>query len=158
MKIAENAVVDIDYVLTVDGEVVDESEEGQPLSYLHGANNIIPGLENALSGKSEGDSLEVTVSPEDGYGEYDPENVQELSKDDFEDEIEEGETYYAESSDGSILPFKVTKIEGDHIVADFNPELAGKTLHFQVTVRGVRTATPEELEHGHAHGEDDEHE
>jgi len=158
MKIVENSVVDIDYVLTVDGEVVDESEEGQPLSYLHGANNIIPGLENALVGKSEGDSLEVTVSPEDGYGEYDPENVQELSKDDFEDEIEEGETYYAESSDGSILPFKVTKIEGEHIVADFNPELAGKTLHFKVTVRAVRNATPEELEHGHAHGDDDDHE
>ncbi len=155
MKIVENSVVDIDYVLTVDGEVVDESEEGQPLSYLQGANNIIPGLENALAGKSEGDSLEVTVSPEDGYGEYDPENVQELSKDDFEDEIEEGETYYAESSDGSILPFKVTKVEGDHIVADFNPELAGKTLHFKVMVRGVRPATAEELEHGHTHGDDD---
>lgn len=154
MKIAVDKVVEIDYVLTVDGVIVDQSEEGHPLPYLHGAQNIIVGLEKSLEGKQVGDSFSVTVSPEEGYGEYDADNIQQLSRADFEDDIEVGETYYAENADGSVIPFRVTSLEDDEVSVDFNSDLAGKTLHFQVTVRTIRDATPEELQHGHVHGED----
>lgn len=151
MKITQDKVVDIEYVLKVNGEVVDQSEPGEPLSYLQGHNNIIPGLERALEGKEPGDSLSVTVQPEDGYGERDEDNVQELPREDFEDDIEVGAQYFAQSEDGSVTPFTVVGLEGDLVTVDFNPPLAGETLDFQVTVKNVRDATPEELEHGHAH-------
>ncbi|WP_034386850.1 peptidylprolyl isomerase [Deinococcus sp. YIM 77859] len=151
MNITQDKVVEIDYVLKVDGEVVDRSEPGEPLVYLHGHNNIIPGLERALEGKKAGDSLHVTVQPEEGYGERDEDNVDELDRADFDDEVEVGATYYAQAEDGSVLPFTVVGIEGDRVQVDFNPPLAGQVLNFDVTVRHVRDATPEELEHGHAH-------
>lgn len=151
MKITQDKVVDIEYVLKVQGEVVDQSEPGEPLTYLQGHNNIIPGLERALEGKEPGDSLSVTVQPEDGYGERDEDNVQELPREDFEDDIEVGAQYFAQSEDGSVTPFTVVGLQGEMVTVDFNPPLAGETLDFQVTVRSVRDATPEELEHGHAH-------
>ena len=151
MNITQEKVVEIDYVLKVDGEVVDASEGGEPLTYLHGHNNIIPGLERALEGKRQGDSLHVTVQPEDGYGARDEDNVETLDREDFEDDIEVGATYYAQAEDGSVLPFTVLAVEGETVQVDFNAPLAGKVLDFDVTVRGVRDATAEELEHGHAH-------
>ncbi|WP_425146883.1 FKBP-type peptidyl-prolyl cis-trans isomerase [Deinococcus sp.] len=154
MNISQDKVVEIDYVLKVDGEVVDRSEENDPLTYLHGHNNIIPGLEKALEGHAAGDHLNVTVSPEEGYGERDDENVQMLPKADFDDDVEIGASYFAQSDDGSVNPFTVMSVEGDDVKVDFNPPLAGKTLNFDVTVKTVRDATEEELAHGHAHGED----
>ncbi|GMA16208.1 peptidylprolyl isomerase [Deinococcus metallilatus] len=151
MNITQDKVVELDYVLKVDGEVVDRSEPGDPLVYLHGHSNIIPGLERALEGKKAGDSLHVTVQPEDGYGERDEDNVETLDRSDFDDEVEVGATYYAQAEDGSVLPFTVVGVEGDQVQVDFNPPLAGQVLNFDVTVRNVRDATPEELEHGHAH-------
>lgn len=153
MKITQDKVVDLEYVLRVGGEVVDQSEPGEPLTYLHGHNNIIPGLEKALEGKSVGDSMSVTVPPEEGYGERDDENVQLLPREDFEDEVEVGGQYYAQSEDGSVTPFTIVGIEGGQVRVDFNPPLAGETLDFQVSVRGVRDASPDELEHGHPHGD-----
>ncbi|MPY67288.1 peptidylprolyl isomerase [Deinococcus sp. SDU3-2] len=151
MNITQDKVVEIDYVLKVDGEVVDASEGGEPLTYLHGHNNIIPGLERALEGKRSGDSLHVTVQPEDGYGARDEDNVETLDREDFEDDIEVGATYYAQAEDGSVLPFTVLAVDGDTVQVDFNAPLAGKVLDFDVTVKAVRDATSEELEHGHAH-------
>lgn len=151
MNITQDKVVEIDYVLKVDGEVVDASEGGEPLTYLHGHNNIIPGLERALEGKRQGDSLHVTVQPEDGYGARDEDNVETLDREDFEDDIEVGATYYAQAEDGSVLPFTVLAVEGETVQVDFNAPLAGKVLDFDVTVRAVRDASAEELEHGHAH-------
>ncbi|KEF33502.1 peptidylprolyl isomerase [Deinococcus sp. RL] len=151
MHITQDKVVEIDYVLKVDGEVVDASEPGEPLTYLHGHSNIIPGLERALEGKRPGDSLHVTVQPEDGYGERDEGNVEALNREDFEDDIEVGATYYAQAEDGSVLPFTVLSVDGETVQVDFNAPLAGKVLDFDVTVRAVRDATTEELEHGHAH-------
>ncbi|MCP2013952.1 FKBP-type peptidyl-prolyl cis-trans isomerase SlyD [Deinococcus sp. HSC-46F16] len=151
MNITQDKVVEIDYVLKVDGEVVDASEGGEPLTYLHGHNNIIPGLERALEGKRQGDSLHVTVQPEDGYGARDEDNIETLDREDFEDDIEVGATYYAQAEDGSVLPFTVLAVEGDTVQVDFNAPLAGKVLDFDVTVKAVRDATAEELEHGHAH-------
>ncbi|WP_102125235.1 FKBP-type peptidyl-prolyl cis-trans isomerase [Deinococcus planocerae] len=151
MNITQDKVVELDYVLKVDGEVVDQSEAGEPLTYLHGHSNIIPGLERALEGKKAGDSLHVTVQPEDGYGERDEDNVEDLDRADFDDEVEVGATYYAQAEDGSVLPFTVVGVEGDTVQVDFNPPLAGMVLNFDVTVKSVRDATGEELEHGHAH-------
>ena len=154
MKIAQDKVAEIEYVLTVDGKVEDQSEPGDPLVYLHGHNNIIPGLEDALEGHEAGDKLSVTVTPENGYGERDDENVQVLPRADFDDDIEVGASYFAQSDDGSVNPFTVMLVSGDDVTVDFNPPLAGQTLNFEVTVVEVRDATAEELEHGHAHGED----
>jgi FKBP-type peptidyl-prolyl cis-trans isomerase SlyD len=158
MKITSDKVVELEYVLRVGGEVVDQSEPGEPLVYLHGHNNIIPGLERALEGKSVGDSMSVTVPPEEGYGERDEENVQVLPREDFEDDVEVGASYFAQSEDGSITPLTVVEVLPEGVKVDFNPPLAGETLDFQVTVKGIRDASAEELEHGHAHdgSEDDE--
>ncbi|MFC4452939.1 peptidylprolyl isomerase [Deinococcus sonorensis] len=153
MNIAQDKVVEIEYVLQVDGEVVDQSEQGDPLVYLHGHNNIIPGLEKALEGKQEGDQLSVTVSPEEGYGERDDENVQVLPRADFDDDVEVGASYFAQSDDGSVTPFTVLEVNGDDVTVDFNPPLAGQTLNFDVKVLSVRDATEDELAHGHAHGD-----
>ncbi|MBB6098956.1 FKBP-type peptidyl-prolyl cis-trans isomerase SlyD [Deinobacterium chartae] len=155
MRITDNKVVAIDYVLTIQGEVVDQSE-GEPLVYLQGASNIIPGLERALEGKTVGDSLSVTVPPEEGYGTWDENSVEKIDRDNFDEAPEVGATYYAENADGSVLPFTVRAIEEDGVVIDFNHPLAGETLEFQVTVRSIRDARPEEIEHGHPHGESGE--
>ncbi|GAA5502736.1 trigger factor [Deinococcus xinjiangensis] len=154
MNVAKDKVVDLDYKLTVQGEVIDQSEAGEPLVYLHGHSNIIPGLERALEGKAVGDTLQVTVQPEDGYGERDEDAIEELSREDFDDDIEVGATYYAQAEDGSVIPFTVLAVDGDHVKVDFNPPLAGQVLNFDVKVLGVRDATAEELDHGHAHTPD----
>ena len=153
MNITQDKVADIDYKLTVDGELIDQSGENDPLTYLHGHSNIIPGLERALEGKAAGDRVQVTVQPEDGYGPRDEDNSEDLDREDFDDDIEIGATYYAQSEDGSVLPFTVTAVNGDKVTVDFNPPLAGKVLTFDVTVLNVRDATAEELEHGHAHSD-----
>ncbi|GAA3997436.1 peptidylprolyl isomerase [Deinococcus rubellus] len=155
MNISENKVVEIEYTLTVNGEVVDQSESGEPLTYLQGHGNIIPGLEKALDGKAAGDHLQVTVQPDDGYGERDEEAIQVIAREDFDDDIEVGATYFAQAEDGSVTPFTVMSLEGDDVTVDFNPPLAGEVLNFDVTVKSVRDATADELEHGHAHGDDD---
>ena len=157
MNITQDTVVELDYKLTVNGEVIDQSEPGEPLVYLQGHSNIIPGLERALEGKTVGDELQVTVQPEDGYGERDEENVEELSREDFEDDVELGATYYAQAEDGSVIPFTVMSVDGDTVKVDFNPPLAGMVLNFDVKVLNVRDATAEELDHGHAHAEGDHH-
>ncbi|WP_135230222.1 FKBP-type peptidyl-prolyl cis-trans isomerase [Deinococcus fonticola] len=154
MNITKDKVVDLDYKLTVHNEVIDQSEPGEPLVYLHGHSNIIPGLEKALEGKTTGDTMQVTVTPEEGYGMRDVDAVEELSREDFDDDIEVGSTYYAQAEDGSVIPFTVIGVNGDSVKVDFNPPLAGETLHFDVTVLGVRDATAEELDHGHAHAPD----
>lgn len=158
MHIAKDKVAEIDYILRVEGEIVDRSEEGEPLTYLHGHGNIIPGLEKALEGKSAGDQVKATVTPEEGYGVYDEENTDQLDLADFDDDVEVGATYFGETDGGELVPFTVLGLSGDKVEVDYNHMLAGETLEFEVTVRSVRDATPEELEHGHAHfdGMDDD--
>jgi FKBP-type peptidyl-prolyl cis-trans isomerase SlyD len=160
MKITKDSVVSIDYRLHLgDGEVVDASEPGDPLVYLHGHGETVPGLEKALEGKAAGDSLQVKVSPEEGYGRHDPEKIEEVPRSEFPEELElkVGSILTATDDDGLEMDFLVKEMRGDSVVVDFNHPLAGKTLHFDVTVREVRAATPEELEHGHVHGPGDEH-
>ncbi|HYO55381.1 peptidylprolyl isomerase [Archangium sp.] len=160
MEIAKDRVVSIDYRLHLgDGRIVDESDPGDPLAYLHGYEEIVPGLEKALEGRKAGESLKVQVSPEEGYGEYDPDGVEEVPREDFplDLELEAGSIVSATDEEGDDVDFLVKEVRPKTVVVDFNHPLAGKTLHFEVTVREVRAATPEELEHGHAHGPGDEH-
>ncbi|MDH5180224.1 MAG: peptidylprolyl isomerase [Gammaproteobacteria bacterium] len=155
MQIAKHSVVTIDYTLRDnDGTVIDTSSGGEPLVYLHGAMNIIPGLENALEGKSKGESLSVAVEPAEGYGERNDEMVQSVPKEMFEgvDEIHVGAQYHAASPEGHPIMITVLEVNEDNIVIDGNHPLAGVTLNFDVQIVDIRVATEEELAHGHAHG------
>jgi FKBP-type peptidyl-prolyl cis-trans isomerase SlyD len=155
MKIASGSVVGIDYSLHLgDGRVVDASDPGEPLTYLHGEGQIVPGLESALEGLSIGDQKQVVVAPGDGYGEHDARGVQEVPRGAFPAEFDPqpGMELTAEGPDGEPVPFAVREVRPETVVIDLNHPLAGKTLHFDVTVREVRAATPEEVAHGHAHG------
>lgn len=153
MQVQDNTVVSIDYKLTDDaGEVLDSSEGREPLAYLHGAGNIIPGLEDALAGKAQGDSLSVDVEPAQGYGEHDTALVEEVSRDLFQgvDEIEVGMQFQAATEHGTHV-VTVTQIADDAVTIDANHPLAGQNLHFDVTIVEVREATETEIEHGHPH-------
>jgi FKBP-type peptidyl-prolyl cis-trans isomerase SlyD len=154
VKIADGVVVAIDYKLHLgDGDVVDASEPGEPLHYVQGAGNIVPGLERALLGLEKSATIQVTVTPEDAYGEHDPAGVQEVPKEQFGPELPEiGRPYTARGPEGELVPFVVREIRDEVIVVDLNHPLAGRTLHFDVSVVDVREATAEEREHGHVHG------
>jgi FKBP-type peptidyl-prolyl cis-trans isomerase SlyD len=159
MKIGKGSVVGLEYRLHLgDGNVIDQSE-GQPLSYLHGVGQIVPGLERELEGLSEGDSRQVVVRPADGYGDHDPAGIQAVPRAAFpaDMEIREGMQFGARAPDGTQVPVTVKKVEGDQVTIDANHPLAGKTLHFDVKVKSVRAATAEEMQHGHAHGEGGAH-
>lgn len=153
MKIAKNVVPSIAYqVRTQEGVLVDEAPVEQPLEYLHGHNNLVVGLENALEGKAVGDTFEVRVTPEEGYGEYNENMVQRVPKDVFMgvDELEVGMRFIADTDVGP-LPVVITAIEGDEVVVDGNHMLAGQELLFSVEVVATREATLEEIAHGHVH-------
>jgi FKBP-type peptidyl-prolyl cis-trans isomerase SlyD len=156
VQIAEKCVVSIQYKLSDDeGDVLDSSEGGEPLVYLHGADNIIPGLEKELTGKQVGDSLKVTIQPEDGYGAVDEEMIQTVDRSSFDgvDKIEPGMQFEAAGDeDGEPQLIVVVDVTDDEVTVDGNHPLAGEVLHFEVTVDEVREATEEELTHGHAHG------
>ncbi|WP_239987117.1 peptidylprolyl isomerase [Agitococcus lubricus] len=159
MQISNNSVVSIAYTLTNDeGQVIDTSAGGAPLVYLHGAQNIIPGLENALVGKQIGDKLKVTVAAGEGYGEYRADLVQVVPKHLFAgvDTIEVGMQFHAQTDYGMQV-VTIAAVEGDEITVDGNHPLAGQTLHFDVEIVEIRAASQEELEHGHVHGEGGHH-
>lgn len=160
MQIAPQKAVSIEYTLTNDaGEVIDSSVGGAPLVYLHGANAIIVGLERALEGKSVGDQIQIAISPADAYGEYSPELVATLNRSMFEgvDQLEVGMQFHASAPDGGVQIVTVRDIDGDEIIVDGNHPLAGMRLNFDVKVIDVRDASPEELAHGHIHGEGGHH-
>ena len=158
--IVAGSVVTIHYKLTLEnGQVIDSSEGQDPLAYLHGANGLVPGLENALGGKTAGEKLAVTVSPEDGYGERDPEGIQEVPRTAFPDdaELEAGVQFQATDQDDNPIMGTIEAVDDKTVKVDFNHPLAGKTLNFDVEVVGIRAASAEEVEHGHAHGEGGHH-
>jgi FKBP-type peptidyl-prolyl cis-trans isomerase SlyD len=160
MKVGKGSVVSVDYELRLgDGKVVDASEPGQPLSYIHGEGQIVPGLERALEGLSAGDARSVVVEPGDGYGPRDARGVQEVPRNAFPAEMvpQAGMELMAEGPEGESVPFVIREVRPETVVIDLNHPLAGETLHFAVTIREIRAATPEELEHGHVHGEGDDH-
>ena len=150
MSIRADQVVGIEYELTVENNKVDASD-GDPLLYLHGHGNVVPGLEAALTGMNVGDEKRVTIPPDAAYGLYEEELIQTIPVSAFDDELEVGGNYTGEDEDGHPVSFTVLEIEGDEALVDFNHPLAGDTLDFWVKVVSLRDATPEELEHGHAH-------
>ena len=154
MKIANDCVVAIHYTLTdEDGQQLDSSSDGEPLSYLHGHNGIIPGLENELSGKGQGDSLKVVVQPEDGYGEFNPQLLQQVPREAFQgvESIEPGLQFQAQGEGGQVQMVEVREVTDEAVLVDGNHPLAGQVLNFDVTIESVREASSEEIEHGHVH-------
>ena len=153
MQIAKDKVVAIDYTLKDDdGSVLDTSEGKEPLAYLHGSGNIIPGLEKALEGKGQGDEVNVQVPPEEAYGERRDDLQQVVPRSLFQgvDELQVGMQFQAQSEGGEQI-VTIAAIDGDDITVDANHPMAGVPLNFEVKVVEVREATDEEKEHGHAH-------
>lgn len=158
-EVADDVVVSIDYTLTVDGEIVDSTEGDEPLQFLQGHQNIIPGLERELAGMKIGDKKQVLVQPTEAYGEIDPDNVVDVPRDEFPAEIplEPGTELEVKNADGEVLSATIAQVDKDIVKLDFNHPLAGKLLTFDVTIVELRQATDEELAHGHVHYEDEGH-
>jgi FKBP-type peptidyl-prolyl cis-trans isomerase SlyD len=153
MQVADKTVVSIDYTLTNDaGEVLDSSKGAEPLTYIHGTGQIISGLENALAGKQQGDSLKVRLEAHDAYGDRDESKVMTATRAQFGgDEPEVGLQVSADGPGGSEV-LRIVAVDNDVVTLDGNHPLAGVPLTFDVTVVGIRAATKQELKHGHAHG------
>ncbi len=154
MEIAADRVVLIHYTLKDDaGAVIDTSNGGEPLAYIQGHGNLVPGLERALEGRAAGHKFNVSVPPEDGYGKRDAALVQQVARRALQGagHIKKGMQFQASTADGMRV-FTVTAVVGDMVSLDGNHPLADRTLHFDIEVVGVREATGEELEHGHVHG------
>ena len=159
MKVGKGSVVSLQYKLHLgDGVIIDSSEPGHPMAYIHGESQIVPGLERELEGLEVGAARQVAVAPADGYGERDLQALQKVPLNAFPEGFvpQAGQELVAQGPDDEPLPFVVQGVEkslqGDLVLVDFNHPLAGKTLHFDVTITEVRAATAEELEHGHVHG------
>jgi FKBP-type peptidyl-prolyl cis-trans isomerase SlyD len=157
-KVDDGVVVSMEYKLTVDGEVLDSSDDAGPLQFLAGYGNIIPGLEKEMMGMKIGDSKEVTVQPEDGYGEFDDEAFMEVPRTEFPADlkIEEGAELHVTDEEGQHQAAYVTSFDDKTVKLDFNHPLAGAVLNFYVKVVALRKPTDEELDHGHVH-EDGHH-
>lgn len=154
MQIADRTVASFHYTLTNDaGKVIDSSSGGDPLSYLHGAGNIVPGLEKALLGRGAGERFDVRVTPEEGYGPRHPQLVQDVPRSAFAgvDAIEPGMQFQARGPQG-VQHVTVTRVAADTVTVDGNHPLAGEHLNFAIEITEVRAATSEEVAHGHVHG------
>ncbi|MBN1782252.1 peptidylprolyl isomerase [bacterium] len=154
MQIQDNCVVSIHYTLTDDtGARLDSSEGTEPLTYLHGLGQLIPGLENELTGKIQGDQFQIAVQPHEAYGEYDKSLVQLVPHNAFEEvgEIYPGMQFQTNGPDGHPQIITIQEVNENGVTVDGNHPLAGKVLHFDITVGSVRSATAEEIAHGHAH-------
>jgi FKBP-type peptidyl-prolyl cis-trans isomerase SlyD len=154
MNIEDKRVVTLAYTLKDnDDNLIDQSDDGS-FCYLHGASNIIPGLESALTGKVSGDEFSISISPEEAYGVREDEKIQTVPREMFppDQDIEPGMQFHAQSPDGVPLVVTIAKVEEESIVVDGNHPLAGVQLNFEVRVMDVREATSEEIDHGHVHG------
>ncbi len=151
MKITNDSVVSFHFTLSVNGTAVESSFESEPLVYLHGRNAIVPGLEEALVDLVKGDKLNVTLPPEKAYGVRNENLVQKLPRDQFPKDVEVGMQFQVDGPQGPMV-LTVSDVSDEEVTIDANPELAGQTLNFDIEVMDVRTATKEELAHGHVHG------
>jgi len=155
LAISDDHVVTIHYRLTLDdGSIADESFGGDPLVYLHGARNIVPGLERQLAGKMKGDKVEAVVPANEGYGEYDPTAEQTVPKTAFPPnvDLQVGMSFQTRARNGQQMPVWIRAIKDDQVVVSANHPMAGQRLNFTVEVLDVRAATREEKQHGHVHG------
>ena len=160
MKVGKDKVVLMHYTLKNDaGDVIDSSDGADPLPFLQGHGNIIPGLESALEGSKVGDKLDVSIEPEEGYGLSMKDAIQEIPSSALQgvDEVKVGMQLQSQDKDGNAFLVSVTKIEDDKITVDGNHPLAGQTLHFSVSIESIRKAEAEELSHGHVHADGQHH-
>jgi FKBP-type peptidyl-prolyl cis-trans isomerase SlyD len=150
MEISNNSVVSIHYRLTNDqNEEIDNSAGGEPLIYMHGAGDLIDGLEEALTGKQVGESFTVSIPPAEGYGEEEADLIRIMQMDEFNGvEMREGMQLQGKDPDGTFRLLRVVKVDGDEVTINMNHPLAGMVLHFEVNVDAVRPATDEEIEAG----------
>lgn len=157
--VQDGLVVSMDYKLTVDGEVLDSSDDAGPLQFLAGYGNIVPGLEREMIGMKVGESKDVVVAPADGYGEFDAEAFMDVPRNEFPSDlqIEEGVELNVTDEDGQSQYARVESLTADNVHLDFNHPLAGAELHFNVKVIALREPTKEELDHGHVHEEGHHH-
>jgi FKBP-type peptidyl-prolyl cis-trans isomerase SlyD len=153
MTVQDNMVVTLEYVLKVDGEVIDQSSDTGAIEFLQGQEQVIRGLEQAIYGMAAGERRTFKVAPVDGYGEVDEENFAEIPRSEFPAEIplEKGVELQLRDQDGELFEAFIQEIGEDTIYLNFNHPLAGKELDFEVTVTHLRPATVEEIEHGHVH-------
>ncbi|MBE8189533.1 MAG: peptidylprolyl isomerase [Candidatus Thioglobus sp.] len=154
MKIKKDLVVEMHYTLkNAAGEVIDSSKGQEPMPFLQGHGNIIPGLEKALEGLETGENCEVSVEAKDGYGEYQPEAVQKIPLEALKgiDNLAVDMELSSQDDKGNSFIVRVKSIEKEAVTVDANHPLAGETLHFSVSIENVRAATKDELEHGHVH-------
>lgn len=154
MNISENRVVYIHYTLTdEEGAELDSSEGQAPFAYLHGSRSIIPGLERALAGRNPGDELQVTIEPQDAYGEVNPELIQKVPRDAFAgvEDLQPGMQFQTGQPDGQALNITVREVGDEEVTIDANHPLAGRVLCFDLKVEDVREANDEEIAHGHVH-------
>jgi len=150
--VAKNRVVSIEYVLKDDqGQIVDSNQGGDPLVYLHGHGQIVTGLEERLEGVATGEEVHVDIDAEQGYGLHDPSRVFAVPRTQIDFEVNAGDVVQAQHPDGQTVPLQVVEVNEDKVTLDGNHPMAGKSLHFDVKVVGVRDATEQELDHGHAH-------
>ena len=152
-SVQEGVVVSMEYTLKIDGEVIDTSEGQDPLEFLTGYGNIIPGLENEMIGMKVGDSKDVVVAPADGYGEYDDEALLDVPRNQFPKDmpVEEGLELTVRDDSGEGRYARIESVEGETVRLNFNHPLAGDELHFNVKVVSLREPTDEELDQGHVH-------
>jgi FKBP-type peptidyl-prolyl cis-trans isomerase SlyD len=154
LKVQDGQVVSMEYTLKVDGVVTDSSEGREPLEFVHGAGNIIPGLEREMAGMAVGDSKDVMIAAAEGYGERDDEAFMDVPRDQFPAEIpmKVGTELQVQNQAGQPMFARIEQVEDTSVRLNFNHPLAGKDLHFSVKVVDLRDATDEEIEHGHVHG------
>lgn len=158
-SVQEGLVVSMDYKLTVDGEVLDTSDDEGPLQFLAGYDNIVPGLEREMIGMKIGENKEVVVKPGQGYGEFDEEAFMDVPRTEFPEDmkLEEGMELHLTDEDDQYQTAYVTSFDDQTVQLDLNHPLAGAELHFTVTVVALREPTEEELDHGHVHEEGHHH-
>ena len=152
--VRKGRVISLDFILKDEqGEMLDQSEEGEPLEYLHGSHDVIPGLEKALEGHKTGDHVRIAIPPADAYGEYEVSLVDEVSREQFPgiEDIQPGMQFQTQMDDGAPMIITIKTVDEDRIVVDGNHPLAGMTLVFEVDIIGVREASAEEMAHGHVH-------
>lgn len=153
--VQDNLVVTLDYTLIVDEEVMESTDDGEPIVFIQGIGQIIPGLESALNGMKVGEKKTVIIEPENAYGDYDPESLEIAKKEEFSEEIPLDVGTFLDLSDdeGEVLSAQIIEEDEDEdtVTLDFNHPLAGKTLTFEITLSALRPASEEELDHGHAH-------
>ncbi len=152
--VGDDMVVTLDYTLTVNGEIIDSSIGSQPIEFIQGRGQIIPGLERELYGLALGDGKDVVVAATDGYGDRDPNAVADIPRDQFPPQLplKPGTELQLRGQDGEELEAYIEDVGDETIRLNFNHPLAGKELHFSIKVVELRSATPEELAHGHVHG------